>query len=75
MPRRLVAGRESSHEGPRSRAKPQTFSKVQAVKHNARARVGQPPPGRVLPTPEERRSSKAGRYKETLGDLLTGKED
>lgn len=60
---------------PRSPSKPQTFSKVQAVKHNARARVGTPPPERVLPSPEERRSAKAGKHKETLAELLTPKED
>ena len=43
---------------------------MKAVKANARARVGTPPPERVLPDPKQKQAAKP-RYKETLADLLT----
>jgi hypothetical protein len=52
------------------RAKKQVFSKVKAVKANARERVGQPRTGRVIeekPRPGER----SAKHKRTLGDLLS----
>ena len=53
-----------------ARSKKQVFSKVKAVKADARALVGTPPPERVLPDPKQKRATKP-RYKETLADLLT----
>ena len=51
------------------KAKKQVFSSVKAVKENARDRLGQPPPGRVLPDPKQR-SAAAPRHTKTLADLL-----
>ncbi len=45
------------------------FSIVKAVKANARARVGSPPPEKVLPDPKAKAAAKP-RHKETLADLL-----
>ncbi len=58
-----------------SRAKKKVFSKVTAVKSNARDRVGTPPPERVLPDPKHKRAVKP-KHKETLADLMnkTGEE-
>jgi hypothetical protein len=58
-----------------SKAKKETFSKVKAVKSNARDRVGTPPPERVLPDPKQKRAIKP-KHKETLADLInkTGEE-
>ena len=53
-----------------ARSKQQTFSKLKAVKANARAVVGTPPTGRILPDPKQKQATKP-RYKETLADLLT----
>jgi hypothetical protein len=55
------------------RAKKKTFSAVKAVKSNARDRVGQPKPERVIEdTPrEEKRKEK---HKPTLSDLLNTEE-
>ena len=52
-------------------AKPtkRAFSIVKAVKANARARVGTPPPEKVLPDPKAKALRKP-RHKETLQDLL-----
>jgi hypothetical protein len=54
--------------------KKQTFSKVTAVKANARERVGSPPPERVLPDPKQKLAAKP-KHKETLADLLTSTGD
>ena len=51
------------------KAKKRVFSIVKAVKANARARVGAPPPEKVLPDPKQRALAKP-RHKETLADLL-----
>jgi hypothetical protein len=58
-----------------SKPKKQTFSKVKAVKANARARVGTPPPERVLPDPKQKLSAKP-KHKPTFADLInpTGDE-
>ena len=53
-----------------SKAKKQVFSKVKAVKANARERVGTPPPERVLPDPRQKAAAKP-KHKQTLADLLT----
>jgi hypothetical protein len=52
-----------------SKPKKQTFSIVKAVKANARARVGSPPPERVLPDPKQKLAAKP-KHKPTLADLL-----
>mgnify|MGYP001597313527 CR=1 FL=1 len=41
-----------------SKPKKQVFSKIKAVKANARARVGTPPPERVLPDPKQKLDAK-----------------
>ena len=53
-----------------SKSKKQTFSKVKAVKANARARVGAPPSERILPDPKQKLAAKP-KHKQTLADLLT----
>jgi hypothetical protein len=49
------------------------FSITKAVKANARARLGTPPPERILPDPKARLAMKA-KHKETLADLLNDKD-
>lgn len=58
-----------------SKPKKQTFSKIKAVKANARTRVGPPPPERVLPDPKQKLAAKP-KHKTTLTDLIntTGEE-
>jgi hypothetical protein len=51
------------------KARKRTFSIVKAVKENARARVGSPPPEKVLPDPKQKALAKP-KHKETLQDLL-----
>jgi hypothetical protein len=53
-----------------SKPKKQVFSKVKAVKANARERVGSPPPERVLPDPKQKAAAQP-KHKQTLADLLT----
>jgi hypothetical protein len=64
----LRAGGQKSM--PKKRAKKKTFSAVKAVKANARERVGQPKPERVLPdtAKEDKRRRKHPR---TLPQLLS----
>jgi hypothetical protein len=57
-----------------SKPKKQVFSTIKAVKANARARVGSPPPERVLPDPKQKAAANP-RHKQTLADLLTSKGD
>ena len=52
-----------------SKQKKQVFSKVKAVKANARDRVGTPPPERVLPDPKQKQAAKP-KHKQTLAALL-----
>jgi hypothetical protein len=52
-----------------SKPKKQRFSIVKAVKANARARVGSPPPERVLPDPKQKLAAKP-KHKPTLADML-----
>ncbi len=52
-----------------SKPKKQIFSKVKAVKANARARVGTPPPERVLPDPKQKLAAKP-KYKASMADLI-----
>jgi hypothetical protein len=53
-----------------SKPKKRVFSKVKAVKSNARDRVGTPPPERILPDPKQKFAAKP-KHKKTLADLLT----
>jgi hypothetical protein len=58
---------------PKKRAKKRTFSKVKAVKANARERVGQPKPERILP--DTAHEQKRGRkHPKTLAKLLSEDE-
>jgi hypothetical protein len=53
--------------------KKKVFSAVKAVKANARERVGQPKPERVIAfTP--RAIKRKSKHKETLSEILTGEE-
>jgi hypothetical protein len=54
---------------PMSKPKKQVFSKIKAVKANARARVGTPPPERTLPDPKQKLAAKP-KHKQTLAALL-----
>ncbi|MGC2635691.1 MAG: hypothetical protein WA294_00830 [Acidobacteriaceae bacterium] len=54
---------------PKKRSKKKTFSAVRAVKANARARVGQPKPERIIP-PEPREAKRGRKHPETLAHLL-----
>jgi hypothetical protein len=60
---------ESLTSKPMSKPKKQKFSIIKAVKANARARVGTPPPERILPDPKQKLAAKP-RHKVTLADLL-----
>jgi hypothetical protein len=53
-----------------SKPKKQVFSKVKAVKSNARTRVGPPPPERVLPDPKQKLAAKP-KHKPTLAELIS----
>ena len=64
-----MGGEKENMKKPKKRA----FSIVKAVKENARARVGAPPPEKILPDPKARELRKP-KHKETLQDLL-GKTD
>jgi hypothetical protein len=52
-----------------SKSKKQKFSIINAVKANARARLGTPPPERVLPDPKQKLAAKP-KHKVTLAELL-----
>ena len=53
-----------------SKPKKRVFSKVKAVKANARERIGTPPPERTLPDPKQKLAAKP-KHKKTLADLLS----
>jgi hypothetical protein len=53
-----------------SKPKKQVFSKVKAVKANARERVGAPPPERVLPDPKQKLAARP-KHKPTLAELIS----
>ena len=55
------------------KAKKRTFSKVKAVKENAREQVGIVPAERVIPDPRQKAAAKP-KHTETLADLLSGSE-
>jgi len=52
--------------------KPKTFSVAKAVKANARERVGQPKPVRVLQ--DEQRTGRQSKHKPKLDDLIRESE-
>jgi hypothetical protein len=52
--------------------RPQKFSIVKAVKANARERVGQPRPERVIEDGQKRENSRKPKHRQTLPQLLTG---
>ena len=55
-----------------AKGKKKEFSAAKAVKANARERVGQPKPSRVLPdTP---RTGRKAKYKPKMDELLQGEE-
>jgi hypothetical protein len=66
---RKVLESESRTSDSMSKPKKQRFSIIKAVKANARARIGTPPPERVLPDPKQKIAAKP-KYKPTLADLL-----
>jgi hypothetical protein len=70
MPRSRLRGQG----GAMSKAKKRVFSVVQAVKQNARDRVGPVPPERVIPDPKQKEAAKP-KYKRTLADLLSRDEE
>ena len=53
-----------------SKLKKQTFSKIKAVKANARTRVGTPPPEQVAPDKKKKRKT-SEKHKPTLARLLS----
>lgn len=57
-----------------SKSKKQVFSKVKAVKANARARVGTPPPERTIPDPKQKLATRP-KHKQTLASLLNATGD
>jgi hypothetical protein len=57
-----------------AKSRKKTFSVTKAVKANARARLGTPPPSRTLPDPK-RKAAAAPRHKKTLADLLSPDKD
>jgi hypothetical protein len=57
-----------------SKPKKQVFSKVKAVKANARQRVGTPRPARILPDPKQKLTAKP-KHKQTFADMLSSTGD
>jgi hypothetical protein len=55
------------------KAKKRVFSIVKAVKANARARVGSPPPERVIPDPKAKAATRP-KHRQTLADILQSAE-
>lgn len=51
-----------------TKRKPGTFSATKAVKANARERVGQPKPARVVE--EKPRTGRRAKHKQTLEDII-----
>jgi hypothetical protein len=52
--------------------RPEKFSIVKAVKANARDRVGQPRPERVIVDGQQRQNSRKPKHRKTLPQLLIG---
>lgn len=55
-----------------TKRKPKRFSAAKAVKANARERLGQPPPARVLR--DEPRTGRKAKHKPKLEDILRREE-
>jgi hypothetical protein len=55
-----------------AKRKPAVFSAAKAVKANARERVGQPKPSRVLP--DKPRTGRKAKHKPKLDQILRGEE-
>jgi hypothetical protein len=55
-----------------AKRKPQKFSAAKAVKANARERVGQPKPSRIIA--DEPRTPRSTKYKPKLEDLIRQEE-
>jgi len=55
-----------------TKRKPGKFSAVKAVKANARERVGQPKPARIINT--EPRAGRAAKHKPKLEEIITQEE-
>ena len=51
----------------KKKRKPKKFSAVDQVKAMARAQIGAPPAGRIVP---DRREKQTGKHKPTLGEML-----
>ncbi|MGA8309653.1 MAG: hypothetical protein WB755_06465 [Terriglobales bacterium] len=56
----------------KKKRKPRKFSAVDAVKAMARAQIGEPPAGRVVP---DRRAKKTDKHKPTLGKVLEQEQE
>jgi hypothetical protein len=52
--------------------RPEKFSIVKAVKANARERVGQPRPERVIVDDQKRENSRKPKHRQTMPQLLIG---
>jgi hypothetical protein len=52
--------------------RPEKFSIVKAVKANARERVGQPRPERVIVDDQKREQGRKPRHRKTMPQLLSG---
>ena len=63
----------ASQRGRMAKKKQAKFSVTKAVKRNARERVGQPKPERVIAN-EVQQAARKRRHKETLADLLEREE-
>lgn len=68
-----AVGRVRVKEMPKKRAKKRIFSAVKAVKANARERVGQPKPERVIPN-TSRETKRGLKHPKTLTKLLSEHE-
>ena len=55
-----------------TKRKPERFSATKAVKANARERVGQPKPTRVVA--DKAKTGRKAKHKEKLEDILRGQE-
>jgi hypothetical protein len=55
--------------------RPEKFSIVKAVKANARQRVGQPRPERVIVDDQKRENSRKPKHRQTMPQLLIGERE
>jgi hypothetical protein len=58
----------------KKRKRPAIFSATKAVKANARARLGTPPPGAPIPDRRSKAQHKPTKHKKKLEDLITAAE-